>query len=58
MQEKFQEAEGYHVVVDGYYVKHVYVPYDVVEESKLRSMSQNGENHCPMSQNERIHHVR
>lgn len=47
MQERFPEAEGHHVVVDGYYVKHVYVLYDVVEESKLRSMSQNGENRCP-----------
>jgi len=39
MREKFQEAEGYHVVADGYYVKYVYMLYDVVEESKLRHVA-------------------
>lgn len=58
MQEKFPEAEGCHVVADGYYVKHGYVLYDVVNAGKLRSMSQNGENRFPMLQDERIHHVR
>lgn len=50
MQEKFPEAEGCHVVADGYYVKHGCVLYDVVNAGKLRSMSQNGENRCPMLQ--------
>lgn len=47
MKERFTESNGYHVVVDGYYMSNGCLMYNRINESELRSMSQK----------ERIHHV-
>lgn len=47
MKKRFTESNGYHVVVDGYYMNCGCLMYNRINESDLRSMSQK----------ERIRHV-